>query len=141
MTTTPDGQGHSRWRTDRLGTVAAVIGLGSLLPFGLWAMIHPRSFFDGIVTYEPYNQHFIQDLGAFRIGLGGVLLLVLLFSAMDALTVALLGIGLGTAAHALSHVIGHDLGGNPQRDIPMFTIIALLLLVAGALRVRAMPRR
>jgi len=121
--------------------VAAVIGLGSLLPFGLWALIHPRSFYDGLVTYEPYNQHFIQDLGAFQIGLGTVLLLVLLLPAMDALTVALLGVGLGTAAHALSHAIGHDLGGNPQRDIPMFTVIALLLLVAGALRFRAMPHR
>lgn len=96
--------------------VAAVVGFGSLLPFGLWALIHPRSFYDGLVTYEPYNQHFIQDLGAFQIGLG-------------------------TAAHALSHAIGHDLGGNPQRDIPMFTVIALLLLVAGALRFRAMPHR
>lgn len=101
----------------------------------------PLSFFDGIVTYDPYNQHFIQDLGAFQIGLGAVLLLVLLFPAMDAMTVALLGIGLGTAAHALSHAIGHDLGGNPGRDISMFTIIALLLLVAGARRVRAMPDR
>lgn len=121
--------------------VAAVVGLGSLLPFGLWALIHPRSFYDEIVTYEPYNQHFIQDLGAFQIGLGAVLLLVLLFRSMDALTVALLGIGLGTAAHTLSHIIGHDLGGNPIRDIPTFTIVALLLLFAGTQRVRAMTNR
>jgi hypothetical protein len=39
----------------------------------------------------------------------------------------------GAALHALSQVIGRDLGGNPQSVIPLFVIIAALTLVAGAL--------
>jgi hypothetical protein len=38
-------------------------------------MVDPRSFFTALAAFEPYNQHFIQDIGAFQIGLGAVLLL------------------------------------------------------------------
>ncbi|MEX1271449.1 MAG: hypothetical protein WEB55_03255 [Acidimicrobiia bacterium] len=54
--------------------VAAFGGLVFLI-FGLWAMIAPQSFFDSVAVFEPYNQHFVQDIGAFQIGLGAVLAL------------------------------------------------------------------
>ena len=116
--------------------VAAAGGVGFLL-FGLWAMVAPRSFFDQLARFEPYNQHFIQDIGSFQIGLGAVLLLAWLRPGLDVLTVALIGTGAGAAAHAVSHLIGRDLGGRPASDIPLFTGIALTLLVAGAARARA----
>lgn len=99
-------------------------------------MVGPRSFFDAVARFDPYNQHLIQDIGAFQIGLGAVLL-VAVWLTNDGLTVGLLGTGLGSAAHVVSHVIGQDLGGNPGVDIPAFTVVAALLLGAGLARLRA----
>lgn len=90
-----------------------------------------------LARFEPYNQHFVQDIGAFQIGLGIVLLIAAIRPRTDGLTVALLGAGSGAAAHAVSHLIGRDLGGKPATDIPFFIAIALLLLVAGVLRGRS----
>lgn len=126
--------------SDQLARVAAGVGALAFLPTGLWAMVDPRSFFEQVAEFHPYNQHFLQDIGAFQIGLGVVLLLVALRPRIDALTAVLLGTGVGGAAHAVSHVVGHDLGGRPSSDIPMFTVIALILLCAGALRARALAR-
>ena len=49
---------------------------------------------------------------------------------------ALVGVGIGGALHAVSHVIGIDLGGTPVIDIPVFGGIAVILLAAGAMRWR-----
>jgi len=118
-----------------LRAIAIVVGLG-FVAVGVWALVDPPSFFDVLATFEPYNQHFIQDIGAFQIGLGAVLLLAGLASRPDALIVALVGVGVGAACHALSHVIGIELGGSPLRDIPLFAGLAALLLGAGLFRLR-----
>ena len=117
--------------------MASGLGAAAFLPFGLWAMFAPRSFFDHLATFEPYNQHFIQDIGAFQLGLGAVLLLAALRPRTDGPTIALLGTGVGAAAHVASHLAGLDLGGKPASDIPTFAFIAVMLLVAGGLRLRA----
>ncbi|MEO8632357.1 MAG: hypothetical protein ABI466_03285 [Chloroflexota bacterium] len=114
--------------------VAIAGGIGFLAP-GVWAMVDPRSFFAALAAFEPYNQHFLQDIGAFQIGLGAVLLLGAWVRA-TAPTIALLGVGVGAAAHSLSHVIGRDLGGTPQSDLPLFSMMAVLLLAAGWARWR-----
>lgn len=126
-------------RHDRLSGIATAIGAVAFLPFGLWAMFAPRSFFDQLAKFEPYNQHFIQDIGAFQLGLGAALALSAFRPRREGATVALLGGGIGAAAHAVSHVVGHDLGGKPASDIPMFTVIAVVLLAAGVLRARSEP--
>lgn len=121
----------------RSGSAALAVGVGAgLTALGLWAMVDPQSFFQRIALFEPYNQHFLQDLGALQIGLGAVLLLAGMIPTLDALTVALVGVGIGGALHAVSHVIGIDLGGRPAIDIPVFGGLALVLLVAGAMRWR-----
>lgn len=102
-----------------------------LVIFGLWAMIAPESFFDSLVTFDPYNQHLIQDIGAFQIGLGAVLLLAAGPWTDDALVVVLLGVGIGMVAHVISHAVGTDLGGSPEVDIPFFSVLAGLLLAGG----------
>ena len=111
--------------------VAVVAGAG-MVALGLWAMVDPQSFFERVALFEPYNQHFLQDVGAFQVGLGAVLLLAGLMPRLAAVTVALVGVGIGTALHAVSHVMGSDLGGNPGTDIPLFSVSALILLWAGA---------
>ena len=119
-------------------TIAAIGGF-VFLAFGLWAMVAPQSFFDAVAVYEPFNQHFVQDIGAFQIGLGAVLVLAA-FVTTDALTVALVGVGLGATAHVGSHLAGIDLGGTPEIDIPSLSILGLLLLVGGAMRWRSTRR-
>ena len=112
----------------------AVVGGVSFLAAGLWAMAGPESFFETVATFEPYNQHFVQDIGAFQIGLGAVLLAAT--GRGDALAVGLVGVGIGSAAHTVSHVIGRDLGGRPELDIPFTALTSLLLLAAGLWRWR-----
>jgi hypothetical protein len=114
----------------------AMLGGLAFVAFGAWAMIVPRSFFQNVALFEPYNQHFLQDIGAFQIGLGAVLLLAAWRPVGDALALALAGVGVGATLHALSHVIGRDLGGTPATDIPFFATLAVALLAAGALRWR-----
>jgi hypothetical protein len=111
-------------------TVAIAGGI-FFVAVGVWAMIAPRSFFDTMATFEPYNRHFLQDIGAFQVGLGAVLLLAVVPEIPSGLTVALTGVGVGAALHTVSHIAGHDLGGAPETDIPFFALVAVLLLVAG----------
>jgi hypothetical protein len=122
----------------RIVAVAAGIGFGAS---GVWALVSPESFFDALVRFDPYNQHFVQDIGSFLIGLGSVLLLASLPSRADALAVALLGVGIGSLAHTVSHVIGINLGGRPAIDIPLLGGMTVVLLVAGWLRTRDATER
>ena len=119
--------------------VVAIIGGVFFLLTGLGALAVPRAFFDAVATFEPYNPHFLQDIGAFQIGLGAVLLLATLHT--DALVVALTGVGVGSAAHLVSHVVGLDLGGNPATDLPLFAVLTLALLAGGLSRWTSVRRR
>ena len=67
-------------------TMAAIGGMVFLV-FGLWAMADASSFYNSIALFEPYNAHFIQDLGAFQVGLGLTLILAA-FVTSDALVSA-----------------------------------------------------
>ena len=40
------------------------------LAIGVWAFVAPKSFFDVLVEFEPYNRHLIHDVGAMQIGIG-----------------------------------------------------------------------
>src|SRR5687768_4556572 len=115
--------------------VAVVFGV-AFVALGAWAMVDPGSFFATIAAFEPYNQHFLQDIGAFQVGLGAVLLLAGVPARADGLMVALGGVGVGSALHTVSHVIGRDLGGTPESDIPAFALVSVRLLGAGWLRWR-----
>ncbi|HUF32959.1 MAG TPA: hypothetical protein VMN58_07085 [Acidimicrobiales bacterium] len=126
----PETDHRSKQTSWTFPRVVAAVGGGFFLATGLWAMVAPRSFFDALATFEPYNQHLIQDIGAFQIGLGAVLLLAAL-TRLDALATALGGVGIGSAAHVVSHAVGTDLGGTPAMDIPVFSVLTLLLLAAA----------
>jgi hypothetical protein len=130
--TAPPSARRARWFPRAIGVVGGLV----FLAFGVWAMVGPASFFAAVAAFEPYNQHFLQDIGAFQIGLGAVLLLAAIPAPADALAVGLLGVGVGAAAHGISHVVGRDLGGTPEVDIPLFAGLAVLLLAAGLMRWR-----
>ena len=120
----------------RLPRVVAVILGATFVALGIWGMAEPRSFFTALAAFEPYNQHFLQDIGAFQVGLGAVLLLAGIPARLDGLALALFGVGSGSALHTVSHVIGRDLGGTPETDIPTFAVMTVLLLATGWLRWR-----
>jgi hypothetical protein len=126
--------GDSAVRAERIarGTAAAV-GV-ALCGLGVWAFLAPRSFFDTLAVFDPFNAHFVRDIGAFQLGLGAVLLLALLWR--DALLVALTGVGLGMAVHTVSHVVDRHAGGDPTVDIPTFALLTVVLLGAAVLRWR-----
>jgi uncharacterized protein YjeT (DUF2065 family) len=125
-------------RSDRFARVAAVaVGAVFLLP-GLWAFAAPASFFEAAATFEPYNVHFVRDIGAFQIGLGAVLILAAF--VRDALLVALTGVAVGAVFHLVGHVIDVDLGGTPASDIPVFGIVAVALIAAAITRAGALRR-
>lgn len=110
-------------------TVVLVLGgLFFLLP-GIWAFADPQSFYDNLAPWEPYNKHFIHDVGAFQIGIGVALLLAVWRE--DAKLVALTGAASAALVHLASHIIDHDHGGKDS-DIPVFGVMAVLL-VGGAL--------
>lgn len=122
--------GH--WFPRAVALLAGVFLVGS----GLWAMAAPQGFFDAAAGFDPYNQHFLQDIGAFMAGIGAVLLLAVTMPGRGALGVALLGSGIGLALHTVSHVIGRDLGGDPARDIATQGLLTVLLLAAAVVRFR-----
>lgn len=137
--TRPAMRAHAADRSASWPKVVAGAGGVLLAALGLWAMVSPQSFFDAVAKFEPYNRHFLQDVGAFQIGLAAVLLLAL--TGRDVLAVALVGVGIGGLAHTLSHVLGVDLGGTPAVDIPALSLLTVLLLVAGWTRWNQQVRR
>jgi hypothetical protein len=116
--------------------IVAALGGVFFLGSGLWAMVAPEAFFEAAATFEPFNAHLIRDVGAFMVGLGAVLLLAAARPAVEALAVALCGVGIGAVAHTLSHVVDRDHGGTPAVDIPFWTVLSLVLLWAGVARWR-----
>lgn len=114
--------------------VAAAVGAGFVV-LGAWAFLAPRSFFDALAVFPPYNEHFLHDIGAFQIGLGAVLLFALVFT--DSLRATLWGVAVGNIVHLLAHAMDTGLGGSPGTDIPFFALVSVLLVGAAVARGRA----
>ena len=95
---------------------------------GLWAFLAPRSFFDTLATFPPYNEHLIHDIGAFSIGLGTVIVFALV--GMTAMRTALLGVGVGSAVHVVSHIIDYDQKPDPM-DIAGLAFFTVMTFVAA----------
>lgn len=114
-------------RRSTIGWVALVVGAAFFLIFGAWAFVGPRSFFDNIARWEPYNEHFLHDVGAFQIGIGIALLASL--SRANGSAVALAGAAGAAVMHALSHII--DSGEGGRSSDPYGLIAFAVLLLAG----------
>ncbi len=104
-----------------------VVGVGLFNLFlGMWAFVAPRSFFDIVATFPPFNQHLLHDVGAFQAALGVTLLIALW--VRDALTVAILGNLVAATIHVVSHVIDSDLGGRATDPVGLAFVAAALVL-------------
>lgn len=113
--------------------LAAAIGLFYLLT-GAWAFLLPSSFYTTLATFSPYNLHLLHDAGAFQVGLGAVLVVSALTG--KGLVPALTGVMLGSILHLGAHLLDIRLGGHPSTDLPVLTLIVVVLAVALYLEVR-----
>lgn len=116
---------------DRIVTLVLVLGGLFFLGPGGWALLDPESFYRELAPFEPYNRHFVHDIGAFQIGIGVALLLAAWWS--DAKLIVLAGAAAAAVVHLASHIMDSDHGGN-DTDIPVFAIVAAVLLVTAAAR-------
>jgi hypothetical protein len=115
----------ARTRADLVSTiVVAAFGLFTFL-FGFWALVDTSSFYDEIASFEPYNRHFLHDVGAFQMGLGACLLFALVWRG-DAVLAVLGGAVVGAVAHEIAHVADDGLGGRSS-DLWTLGIIAIVL--------------
>ena len=120
--------------TDRtLRLLSASIG-AVIAAQGLWAFLAPRSFFDAVATFDPYNAHFIRDIGSFQLGIGVAGVVGALRTR--AVVVGLAGLATFQSVHVISHVVDRDAGGRPGVDIPAFGALAILTVVALVMAVR-----
>ena len=113
-------------RADTFVKVVTGLGAASYLGAGAWAFLAPRSFYDTLATFPPYNEHFLHDIGSFQIGLGAALLAALL--TRDGIVVALAGSAAGGFVHFVSHVIDRDLGGSSTDPISLGMLVAAVAL-------------
>ncbi|HWC14213.1 MAG TPA: hypothetical protein VG929_06430 [Actinomycetota bacterium] len=105
---------------------------------GVWAFIAPRSFFDTVAPFPPFNEHLFHDLGAFQ-GALGVTLLIALW-VRDGLMIAMLGNMVGAIVHFVSHLIDSDLGGRPTDPVATGFVAAALVFALLVYRRRAESR-
>jgi len=124
---------------ERVVNTIAGLGAAAFLVFGTWPFFWPKSFYDQLATFEPYNVHFIHDIGAFQIGIG-VALALALWRKSDALLAVLGGAGVGSVFHAVAHVRDNDLGGK-DTDVFVFGFMAVLLLAGAWVRLMTPVRR
>lgn len=111
-----------------------VLGAAAFIIAGAWALLWPRNFYEVVAGFPPFNLHLFHDVGAFQLGIGAALLAGLTWR--DGLLVALLGGAVGAIAHAASHIVDRNLGGNPS-DPWTLSLLAVLFVIAAVLRWRA----
>lgn len=111
-------------------TIAAAVVAAFWLLSGVWAFVSPRSFYDELATFPPYNVHFIHDVGALSIGLGAVLGFTV--AGLSAWRAALLGVGVGSAVHVVSHVVDYDIGGSVTDIVGLIVVTVVTIAAAFA---------
>ena len=107
------------------------------LAFGLWMLLAPRSFYDTVGPFGPYNSHYVLDTATWQLAFGVALAVAVRRAAWRAplLFFAVVQFGL----HALNHIV--DAGEADPRWVGVFdaaslslTTVLLAGLYAGAQR-------
>lgn len=129
-----NGSQRDRERVARLwcGVIGAFVGLQ-----GLWAFVAPRSFFDALAVFEPFNHHFVRDIGSMQMGIG--IAAVVAARRATGLVVGLTALTAFQVLHVLSHVIDRDDGGRPAFDITALGLAAAVTAVALVYAARPAP--
>ena len=119
-----------------LRLLSVVIGASIGLQ-GAWAFLAPRSFFDTLAEFNPYNAHFIRDIGTIQVGVG--IAGVVGGLRHRAVVAGLAGLASFQVLHVVSHVVDRDNGGRPGFDIPALSVLAVFTTWALAAAAR-LPR-
>ena len=88
-----------------LRLLSVVIGASIGLQ-GAWAFLAPRSFFDTLAEFNPYNAHFIRDIGTLQVGVG--IAGVVGGLRHRAVVAGLAGLASFQVLHVVSHVVDRD---------------------------------
>lgn len=117
--------------------IAGIIGL-FYLATGVWAYADPAGFTSSVATFPPFNRHLLHDTGSFSTGLG----LVLIFSAWktEGLRPALIAVLGASVLHLWAHIEDIGLGGRPGTDIPILSVICVVLAAGAVLSFRPSSR-
>ena len=114
----------------RFAPALAWIASAFWLVSGVWAFVAPRSFYDRVAEFPPYNVHFVHDIGAFSIGLGLAIVLVLA-DRWHPLRSVLVAVGVASVVHVASHVIDYDIKPSVS-DIAGLSLFTALTFVAAS---------
>jgi hypothetical protein len=108
--------------------------------FGLFMLVAPGPFYEGLATFEPRNDHYIRDLGTFYVALGVAFGVAGTRPAWRA-PVLLLAI-VEYALHTANHL--YDIG-RPEKDwvgpVTAALVAGGLVLLALLAYALARPRR
>lgn len=106
----------------------------------MWLALSPGTFFDVIAGYEPRNDHFLRDDGAFYTAFG-VALLASVSRPSWRLPLLVLGTVQGVV-HTISHVIDvSDTDPSYQGPLNLIVVAALTILLAWMAREAARHAR
>lgn len=103
------------------------------LVLGIWAFFAPRSFYEQLATFDPYNRHLIHDIGAFQLAIAAALLAAVRWR--DTPAVVLSAATVGAVFHWVSHLLDRRLGGR-ESDLWVLGVFALVLLATLILHLR-----
>jgi ABC-type Fe3+-siderophore transport system permease subunit len=116
----------------RLAPALAWVVAAFWLVTGVWAFVAPESFYDAVATFPPYNVHFVHDIGAFSFGLGTTIALVVaLADRWHPARSVLVGVGVGSVLHVLSHVLDYEIKSSVS-DVVGLSLFTLLTFAAAA---------
>ena len=123
------------------GVRPLVLAAGALhLAAGLFMAAAPRSFYDQVGTFPPFNAHYLRDLATWYVALGVALLLAARRPAWQ-LPLLVLAV-IQYALHVVNHVV--DIGDPQPAWKGPVTVVALALigalLTAAARKAAAMQR-
>ena len=131
---------HGRWIRIALGYLSV-----ASLQIGVWALLAPRSFYDGfpglgrswVSTDGPFNEHLIRDVGALNLGL-----VVVFVAAAITLSRPLIFTAAGAAmAWGVPHFIYHLLSTDALAStsdvilslggLALFAFVPIALILTG----------
>jgi hypothetical protein len=100
---------------------------------GLWMVLAPRSFYDALGPFGPFNDHYVRDVSTWQLAFGVALAVAVRRPSWRAplLGFAVLQFGL----HTVNHLI--DVGDADPGWVGIFDVVVLGLstvLLAGLLR-------
>ena len=104
-----------------------LVGGAYHLVLGGWMMLAPRSFYDALASFPPFNDHFLRDSGAFFLAIGAGFVIAAARAPWQGpvLTITVVWYAL----HVGSHVV--DVADTDPGWHGPATLISLAALLAG----------